>query len=490
MVSPGERVLVAVSGGPDSVALLGALVALAPALKIDVCAAHFNHHLRGEEAERDQRCAQLVATTLGVRCIVGDAVDLCGHPNVEARARTQRYAFLASVAEAEGCAKIATGHTMDDQAETLLMRLLRGTGWDGMACIQPVRDGRIVRPLIDCSRRQVIRFLTARWLPSCEDSSNRDTRLLRNRVRLDVLPLLRAINPNVVHTLASTAEILSGEATLLEAAASLCLPAMAMSVGSVLREPQHERSGSHWIQNPKHLPVRPEEPPSFGGVSKGGCGEGRQSLAVASLVTAPPALRGRVVRMWLRTQRGDLRRVTAAHIRAIVDLALGERPGARVRLPGGERIVREYEQLRWKTDETPAAAEPQREIVPGSSVSLASGWSITAELLDAHRLDPPRSRNLWEMAADAATIPTPLVVRGARPGDRVRPLGLRGSRKLQDIFVDRKLPRDERWSFPVVEAAGEVLWVPGIVRSSAALVTSDTCSALRLIARKAGIAGG
>ena len=156
------------------------------------------------------------------------------------------------------------------------------------------------------------------------------------------------------------------------------------------------------------------------------CRRRRLSLPLTVILAAPPALRGRVVRMWLRAQRGDLRRVTAAHIRAVVDLALGERPGARVRLPGGERVVREYEQLRWKADETPAAAEPQREIVPGSSISLATGWSITAELLDEHRLDLPPTRTLWEMAADAATVPAPLIVRGARPGDRVRPLGLRG----------------------------------------------------------------
>src|SRR5262249_48119262 len=106
-----------------------------------------------------------------------------------------------------------------------------------------------------------------------------------------------------------------------------------------------------------------------------------------------------------------------------------------------------------------------------------------------NRLDLPPTRNLWEMAADAATVPAPLIVRRARPGDRVRPLGLSGSRKLQDIFVDRKLPRDDRWLFPVVEAAGEILGVPGIVRSRAALVTADTRSTLRVVARKAGIAG-
>ena len=447
MVVPGDWVLVAVSGGPDSVALLAAIAQLAPALGIDVRAAHFNHHLRGEESQRDQQCAQSVATTLGVRCITGDAVALSGRSNLEARAREQRYAFLEGVAESEGCTKIATGHTMDDQAETLLMRLLRGTGLDGLACIQPVRDGRIVRPLIECSRRQVLAFLKANALPYCEDSSNDDRRLLRNRVRHDVVPLLRSINPNVVHTLASTAEILAGEAGLLEvdARALLSLPA--------------------------------------------------PFLPVAAVIAAPPALRGRVVRTWLREQRGDLQRLTAAHIRAVVDVALGTRPSARVRLPGGERVAREYDRLRWLACETRHVVEPLRELLPGSVVALESGWRISvelaelAELVADHRKGRQWPPDLWEVAADAAGVPAPLIVRSARPGDRVRPLGMRGSRKLQDIFVDRKLPREQRWSFPVVEAAGEILWVPGVVRSGAALITAETRLTLRLAARKTGIAG-
>jgi tRNA(Ile)-lysidine synthase len=439
MVVPGDRVLVAVSGGPDSVALLAALTSLSACLEIDVCAAHLNHHLRGEEAQRDQACAQSVAATLGVRCVVGDAVALDSRSNLEARAREQRYAFLARVAESEGCSKIATGHTMDDQAETLLMRLLRGTGWDGLACIQPVRAGRIVRPLIECSRQQVLAFLKANALPSCGDSSNDDRRMLRNRVRHDVLPLLRSINPNVVRTIASTVQILSGEAEMLDARVrSLCV-------------------------------VVP-------------------SLPVAAIVDAPAALRGRLVRTWLRDQRGDLRRLTAAHIRAVIELALSERPSGQVQLPGGQHVVREYDCVRWRSKESRQVVEAPCELVPGSDVSLRSGWRIRA-LVEGCGRATPRPRDLWELAADADSVPRPLILRSARRGDRVRPLGMQGSRKLQDIFVDRKLPREQRWSLPVVEAAGEILWVPGVVRSCAALITSGTRSTLRLIAQKTGIAG-
>jgi tRNA(Ile)-lysidine synthase len=438
MLAPGERVLVALSGGPDSVALLAALVRLAPSLDLEVRAAHFNHHLRGDESQRDQTSAQQVAATLGVRCVVGDAVGLRGTPNLEARAREQRYAFLTRVAAVDGCAKIATGHTMNDQAETLLMRLLRGAGWDGLACIQPVRDGRIVRPLIDCSRQQVLAYLKTCALPFCEDSSNDDRRLLRNRVRHEVMPLLRAINPNVVRTFASSAEVLAGETAFLEATSQALLsPSMS-------------------------------------------------SLSVAALVAAPAALRGRLVRTWLNTQRGDRRRLTAAHVRAVVDLAVGQRPGGCVRLPGSERVVREYEELQWQSAVCQMPDEQLRELVAGRVVSLASGWRISAEVYEAV---VPRAPDLWEMSADADAVPGPLMVRSARPGDRVRPLGLRGSRKLQDIFVDRKLPREQRWSFPVVEAAGEVLWVPGMVRSATALITPETRSTIRLVAQKAGIAG-
>lgn len=437
MLTPGDRVLVAVSGGPDSVALLAALVALSRALHIEVRAAHFNHHLRGEEARRDQECAQYVAATLRVPCVVGDAVPPVKASNLEARAREQRYAFLAAVAESEACTKIATGHTMDDQAETVLLRLLRGSGADGLVGIHAVRDGRIIRPLIECSRRQVLAFLKAQALPWCEDSSNCDRRLLRNRVRHDVLPLLRSINPQVVQALASTAAIAAGEAELLEADAEARLPA------------------------------------------------GEVGLSVAVIVAAPPALRGRLVRAWLRRRRGDLRRLTAAHIRAVVGLALCKRPSASVRLPGGERVARQYDQLRWGRDEA-QVDEKSQELVAGCTVSLASGWRISAELVEAGTRGSP---DLLEFTADAEIVPTPLLVRRVRRGDRVRPLGMRGHRKLQDIFVDRKLPRAERWSIPVVEAASEILWVPGVVRSGAALITPETRSSLRLVARKTGIAG-
>jgi tRNA(Ile)-lysidine synthase len=442
MLARGDRVLVAVSGGPDSVALLAALVRLAEPCGIEIRAAHLNHQLRGAESRRDQACAETVARRLGVTCVAG-STTLTNGPNLEARARAERYRFLEQVADAESCTKIATGHTLDDQAETVVMRVLRGTGWDGLAGIRAVRDERIVRPLIECSRDQVLAFLQAGALPFCEDSSNQDRRFLRNRVRHEVMPLLRSINPDVQRRLASVAEIAAVEARWLDD-----------HVGALL------------------VPALLEE----------------GALAVSAVVALPPALRARMVRVWLRERRGDLRRLAAAHVRAVVQLAESERPNGAVRLPGGQLVVREYERMLWRGQETRHTAQPECVLVPGAAVCFESGWRIRAEVVTKEQ-GWQRPGDLWALIADAEAITAPLVVRNARPGDRVQPLGLNGHRKLQDIFVDRKLPRGSRRCCPVVACNGEILWVPGVVRGSAALVTSGTRSALRLVAERTGIAG-
>jgi tRNA(Ile)-lysidine synthase len=443
MLVPGDRVLVAVSGGPDSVALLGALVTLAEELGVSLCAAHLNHGLRGEESLRDQRCAEDVAQRFGVPCVVGVADALHRGSNVEARARQQRYAFLSRAAGEQGCTKIATGHTMDDQAETMLMRLLRGTGSDGLAGILAVREGSIIRPLIESSRAEVLAFLGARQLPFCEDSSNHDFRFLRNRVRHEVMPLLAAISPTARRNLAAAAEILRDEAVFLrEHDARLLAVALAPD----------------------------------------------GSLAVPALVGAAAPLRARLVRAWLRERRGDLLGLSGTHFRAVVNLARGPRPNGRVRLPGGQWVVREYGCLRYPGGEEPPVVETEHLLVPGSTVCLQSGWRIGAEL-ESFGEDWRRPMDLLEAVADAAAVAVPLVVRTLRPGDRIQPLGVRGHRKLQDVMVDRKLPLQARRSCPVVELDGEVFWVPGVVRSNRALVTPATRSTVRLSAQKTGVAG-
>ncbi|MCK6554634.1 tRNA lysidine(34) synthetase TilS [Candidatus Binatia bacterium] len=301
MVAPGDRVLVAVSGGADSVALLGALAAMAPRLEVTLHAAHLHHGVRGAEADRDAAVAATVAERCGVSFTVERATDLPAGANFEARARARRYAFLRRVARIEGCARVATGHTRDDQAETLLMRLVRGAGRRGLGGMEPVRDGWLIRPLLACSRGDVLAFLAARGLPWCEDASNDDRHFLRNRVRHEVLPLLRALNPSIDAVLAATAGVLATE--------------------------------DRWLDDVVESRV------PLGG-----------SLPVAGMAGLPLALRVRVVRLWLRRQRGHLRGLGRVHLEDMAALAVGSRGRALVPVPGGGAVERRSGALRFRSD--------------------------------------------------------------------------------------------------------------------------------------------
>jgi tRNA(Ile)-lysidine synthase len=441
MLSPGERVLVALSAGPDSVALLAVLADLADRCRVELRAAHFNHRLRGTESDRDQQRAEALSAQLGIPLMTEIAAVPTRGANLEARVRVERYAFLERAAHVQACGRIATGHTLSDQAETVLMRLLRGAGSSGLAGIPPVRNDRLIRPLIECSRSDVMAFLEARGLQFCEDSSNGDRRFLRNRIRHEVLPALKAINPRVERQLASAATILAHESEFLDALARSAL----------LRA-------------------------------------GRGELRVSELLSLPGPLQVRGVRSWLAERRGHLTRIGETHLRGLIALARSERPNGSTALPGGGTVIREYDRLRFVIGASRAPVASQRSLAPGGVVTLESGWQIAADLVpfrDSMRMPT----DLTVLLADAACLATPLTVRTARPGDRIRPLGMSGRRKLQDVFTDRKVARAARRSCPVVEADGEILWLPGVVRSTHALVTSATRLLLRLRARKTGIAG-
>lgn len=438
MLSANESVLVALSGGPDSVALLAALATLADELHVRVLAAHLNHGLRGAESFRDEQYAAQVAAQLGVPCTLRRVTLSTSAGNLEECAREARYAFLEQVAREQGCTKIATGHSCDDQAETVLMRMMRGAGLDGLAAIHAVRDGWIIRPLLDCSRAEVLAFLEARGLSYCEDSSNLDRRFLRNRIRYEVLPLLESINPGVRERLALAASIAAVEARHLD---DLLAPILAASVDVA---------------------------------------DGSLSLRIFSELTA--GLHGRAIRLWLRQKRGHLRGLSAAHIDSIRRIAGGPRPNAQAQLPGRERVVREYDRLRFLGAPILAPFDAQP-LSAGASVSLPDGWQIRAELSDTAAALVPDPAQL-RCIADADALESPLTVRPRRPGDRVQPFGMVGHKKLQDLFVDRKVPLRLRRSTPVVEAAGEILWVPGLVRSNRALVSAATSRILYLVAER------
>jgi tRNA(Ile)-lysidine synthase len=381
LLATGERVLVAVSGGPDSTALLHALKHLASRLHIELVAATVDHGLRPESGSE----AALVAErcrALGIACeILSVDVKAARHAHVswQEAARNVRLAALQDAAARLGCAHVALGHTADDQAETVLFRIVRGTGIGGLAGI-PYRRGIFIRPLLDVRRKGIIAFLAKRRIPFIEDPSNTNRHYARVRIRLDILPLLARENPRVV-----------------EALLSLAQDARAIAAGTPIRDP----------------------------------------LALPSVPRRAAAL--------------------------IQRMAAEGRGTRRVSVPDGEVVV-SYGNVRFQPhvcqDSCPPSSEAVR--VKGPGIYRLPGRSEGP----AFKLEEGRRPALPPTAAavfDATRIARPLEVRAWRPGERMRPRGGRCSRKVSDLLVDAKIPRDLRRELPVLVAAdGNILFVPGL----------------------------
>ena len=433
-ISSEATLLLALSGGPDSVALLHALDALRSRRQFKLVAAHLNHRLRGAEADRDAAFVRRLCAARGIDLIVERATGLTRTaPNLEERARDLRYRFLHRIADRVGATHIAIAHHAGDQAETVLMRLLRGAGATGLAAMAEAGPGRLIRPLLRLTRPAIMDYLTALGAEWVTDSTNRSPAMLRNRIRLDLLPLIeREFAPGFQARLTALANEMSGLDRYISAAARQALEARRHGHGLELND--------------------------FSGLD--------------------PILADALLRAYLRDRLGDLRRITRRHIAAVVRLCRETNPSGRVNLPAGWQARREYQLL---TIARAGALAPLRSFAvklkrSGSTAIAPIGFSFDAHLIGEAPPRSPRREELDPMEAlfDAAALTGDLTVRNFHPGDRIAPLGLRGTRKVQDVFVDRKLPRDRRARWPLVVAGGEIIWIPGMARSRHALVTPET----------------
>ena len=423
MLAGGESVLVAVSGGADSVALLHLLGLLAPAWRLRLHVLHVDHGLRADSA-CDAGFVRMLGARLGVPVEVA-RVEV-GQGSVEAAARAARYAALEAEADRVGATRITTGHTADDQAETVLMRALAGAGLRGLAAIPPVR-GRVIRPLLDVRRQALRDLLVAAGLPWLEDPTNQDRRFARNRIRHEVLPVLaEAVDADVVPLLGRTARLAREAVDALEQTASATLARLAMAESDALTLPRAALAA---------LP-----PP----------------VAAEMLRQAAARLGGRApLRAW--AHRGLRRILAAAPPRRPFRLGTVsvEVSGDRVRV--GARPA------------TPLASRALT--VPGRVELPEIGQAIEARVrpADGYALSPAPER----VAFDAAVLPRTLTIRPRRRGDRFRAFG-GGERRLKAFFIDAKVPRWERSRRPLVEARGEIVWVAGLRRGAAAPVTAAT----------------
>ena len=404
LVRAGEPLLVMVSGGGDSVALLD----VADRLGARVSALHVNYGLR-EDASLDQALVERLCEEREIPLTV-EQVGLGGEGgNLQERARDARYALAEALAEGD----YAAAHTASDQAETVLYRLAVSPGSRALHGMAP-RRGRLVRPLLGVTREEVREYLRARGLEWREDPSNADRRFARARVRHDVLDALRELSAAAERTIAETSRQLRDEAEVLDAVVSDAMKDLG----------------------------------------------GGPAISLTALLEHPPAVRRLVLR---KLADRSLSRRELDEI-----LALGERGTKSLDLGGGLRAVAEYGTLRFTRSPDAAVPEPVTLSVPGRA--RFGDWEVEA------RPGGPADVTVSELGAE-------LTVRAWREGDRMRPAGLGGSKSLQDLFTDRKVPRALRHVLPVVETGGEIVWVAGVAVDERFAAAEDAPGAIGLSVR-------
>ena len=442
MTAPGETVLVAVSGGPDSVALVHALWSVREELGITLYVAHLNHSFRGEESDNDAKFVWSLASSLSIPCVI-EKVDVPRmrqmlRLSAESAARLVRYEFLENTAEKIGAARIALGHTADDQVETVLMNIIRGSGTDGLAGMPPVR-GKIIRPLLGVRRTDVASYLQEQGLSARIDETNLLPHFTRNRIRLRLLPMLREYNPGIDTVILQLAELARADSAYMNAEASKVF---------------------------KRLTIA--------------CDTGAVTLDRGELLGLDLAIRRRVVREAVKSVRSDLSDLGFRHVEDLLGL-LATGGDFRYELPAGVFVECERGSIVFRSERQPDVPIIYKyEIaVPGETPIGEAGVLIKAEVIESH-LEPVRSPDDTEVILDLDKVKGTLVARNWQPGDRIQPLGMKGSKKLQDVFTDRKIPRRVRHRIPVIQDGERILWVVGVIISDVAKVTDSTQRCLRL----------
>src|SRR4029453_6407488 len=453
MLASSNRALVAVSGGPDSVALLHLLCDLREELGLCLEVAHLQHGIRGEESREDARFVAELAATLGLPLHLKE-IDLlrirsaAGKGNLEALARAERYRFFTDVARECNLGKIATAHTQDDQAETVLMWLLRGSGLKGLGGMPPTHqlDGAniesgssliVIRPLLDVSRAEIEQYLNEKNLSFRLDRSNQDLRLLRNWIRLKLLPQLKEkIDGHLLSRLAHQAKLMREEEAFLQGLAHVELDR--------IRTPE--------------------------GIDRG------------ALLEYNKALQRRIVRLWIEATRGHLRGLDFQHVEALLDLIANGPPQGRLSIPGGWQLVKEYETLRLDKQSRRMAQQcacysyaPQ----VGEDLQIhEAGLMIQTRAISLPL--PSLPDTFTEAVFDVASLAADLTLRNFRHGDRFQPLGMAGHKKLKELFIEKKLPLSVRASLPLLLLGDEVIWIPGYGRRDLGKVTPATKAILHL----------
>jgi len=439
MLDRGDRICVAVSGGPDSVALLRLLSLLANDYSLYLVVAHLNHGLRGKESNRDEAFVQELGRSMRVpvksKYVPVNSIKREKGGSLEDICRKERFKFLKEILKEEGLNKIALGHNLDDQAETIVMRFLRGSGMTGMKGMLPVRDDMYIRPLLEVTRKEILAFLKSECTGYVTDSSNLENMYLRNRIRNDLIPELQDhYNEKLVENLGRMADILRVEDDFVEGAADGIL--------------------TDW-----KVPVN-------GDMVK---------IKISKLKGLHSALQRRVIKLLL--ERISLKRkgIGYLHIAAILDLINGERPNCFLNLPFQIRIEREYDNIfiskeknRATVGATPFCYSVE---IPGIINIREAGIKIKFDIVAVGDCDFKSDKAVF---MDYNAIKYPLEIRNMRPGDRIQPIGMDGRKKINEYFIDEKISEKRRSRIPLLVDRKSVIWIMGMRLSNRVRLTDMT----------------
>jgi tRNA(Ile)-lysidine synthase len=444
MLESGDRVIVGVSGGPDSIALLHVLQQITKRYKLSLKVAHLNHGFRGKEAQKEAQFVEETAQKLGLSCEV-KSFDVPAYKkksslSSQEAARVIRYQFLKEVKENCSAEKIALGHNANDQAETMMMWLLRGTGVKGLSGIPPVREGVIIRPLIETTREEIETYLKEEGIPFVIDSSNQKNDYLRNRLRNELFPLLEEhYNPRLIKNLVQTSYNISRENEYIEDIANELLDDIT-APGT---------DGSLVIDSKK-------------------------------LLALSPVIQLRCVRGVLEQVKGDLRRIGSIHIYAILKIASSDSPHKVLKLPGGIRVEKSYHHLTVKYHQTDQPSFNYRlTSIPGRMRIEEIEKEMHFKMLEGG--DNCINKENHDIAyLDGGKALLPLTIRNVRPGDRFQPLGMKGEKKVKDFFIDEKVPMTERKRVPLLFFGDVLGWIGGMRINHRLRVTKRTKKVLRV----------
>ncbi len=445
MIEYGETVLIAVSGGADSIALLYGLHALQTQLSCQLHVVHIDHCLRPDSAA-DAEFVQEQATKLDLP-FSGHTIDISRLSkewklSIETAARKARYDFYESVCSNTGATKVALGHHKDDIAETVLMNIIRGTGSSGLKGIAPIRDGKYIRPLATYTRKDIETYLKSIDVVPREDPTNKDKQFLRNRIRHNLIPILeQEYNPNMKNGLCRTAEILGSESSYLDKIAQQAYTECELTTSD---------TASLILDRQKFLQYH-------------------------------IALQRRILRHAVSDILGELNDFSYDHCQTILNIVNGDKPNAKFTLPNVFVFKRAYQKLILQRNSDEIIDYNYILNIPGKTKLSILNAEITATFLDTNINDLPTIPDGTKDALfDYCNIDLPLKLRNRRHGDRFQPYGLKGTKKIKDFFIDEKVPHDQRSRIPLLVCGEEIMWVVGFTTSEKFKIQTTTKRCLHI----------